>query len=281
MEVGVIGAQEEEQYQTNMPQRHIQRKQVHPVAGERTPQLIVTLSPHKIVLFLFLIIGLLIFMHMTTQGIKYFSGHDSLFGFTHEFNLNNENNIPTWYSSSALLLCAALLGLIGLQSKQVGECYAIHWLVLSFVFLCLSVDEAASLHEMVGTRVTEAFRPKGHFYLGGFLYYGWVIPGMLFVLIVGLSFGRFLLHLSMPIRRLFLLAGFVYVGGALGVEMLESYAFYMSRDITAFHSLILITIEEGMEMLGILIFLYALCSYMANYTGPVTIVFEPVRRTEL
>ena len=63
----MIGAQEEEQYQTNMRQRHIQREQVHPVAGERTPQLIVTLSPHKIVLFLFLIVGLLIFMHMTTQ----------------------------------------------------------------------------------------------------------------------------------------------------------------------------------------------------------------------
>ena len=55
------------------------------------------------------------------------------------------------------------------------------------------------------------------------------------------------------------------------MEMLEGV--YSDSDETVFMSF-MIMIEEGLEMLGGLVFLYALCSYLGSYAGPVKIVFK-------
>jgi hypothetical protein len=152
----------------------------------------------------------------------------------------------------------------------VGERYTAHWLGLSAIFLGLSLDEAASFHEMVSVRLHETFG------FSGYLYYPWVIPGALFAAVVGVSFLRFLVHLPSPIRRLFMLAGSLYVEGALGVEFFQGNAASTVGNATVLWSLVFGPIEEGLEMLGVLVFLYALCTYLADYAGPVKIVFEPL-----
>lgn len=86
----------------------------------------------------------------------------------------------------------------------------------------------------------------------------------IFVLVCLLSFVRFLAALPARIRRLILIAGTVYVGSALGVEMLDGYYAQMYSNDNMMYS-ILTTIEESMEMLGIIIFIYALLSYIGSY----------------
>jgi len=41
---------------------------------------------------------------LTTQVIDWVTGHESLFGLTRLFALDNEVNIPTWFSSILLFL---------------------------------------------------------------------------------------------------------------------------------------------------------------------------------
>jgi hypothetical protein len=240
-----------------------------PVVWKREAEIILTLSPRRILWLFVFIITVLVLMHLTTQGLKYFFGHDTLLGLTHQFDLDRENNIPTWYSSSSLLLCSALLALIWHRSRQAGTSYAVHWLVLSLIFLLLSLDEAASFHEMVSALLRKTFDLRGH------LHHSWVIPYGLFIVILGVSFARFLQSLPALIWRLFLFAGLLYVGGALGLEILDTPEHYLVGGSYALYSMIIVTVEEACEMLGIVVFLYALCSYLGNDAGLVKIVFEP------
>jgi hypothetical protein len=57
---------------------------------------------------------------------------------------------------------------------------------------------------------------------GGAIAFFWVVPGTAFVFIVLLAYLRFLAHLPQTTRRLFLLAGALFVLGSLGLEMLTA-----------------------------------------------------------
>ena len=122
----------------------------------------------------------------------------------------------------------------------------------------MAFDEWFLVHERVNMFLDD------HFQTTGFFYYDWVIPGSLFVIAVGLAYSRFLQHLPRPTRRQFLLAGALYVGGALGMEMVSG--FYIdsygldNRAVLA----VLNGIEEAAEMFGLVAFLYALLVYQQS-----------------
>jgi hypothetical protein len=73
---------------------------------------------------------------------------------------------------------------------------------------------------------------------------------------------RFLAHLPRRTRYQFLTAGAIFVIGAIGLEMVTaSYEeAYDSMGIA-----VLTAGEELCEMLGVVIFIYALCSYISSY----------------
>ncbi|HEX6144165.1 MAG TPA: hypothetical protein VFZ01_15720, partial [Geminicoccaceae bacterium] len=92
------------------------------------------------------------------------------------------------------------------------------------------------------------------------------------VVIFGLIYLRFLLALPRRTQSLFLLAGALYLGGAIGIEMLAWHYRYPlhapdptdwegSKDIVW---ALLSHLEEVLEMVGVAIFLYALLSYLAH-----------------
>lgn len=175
------------------------------------------------------------------------------------FDINNEQNVPALYSWSALLFSAILLAVIARVKKIVGDRYFTHWRALSIIFIYLSLDEAMGLHE----KFMEPLRTR--FNTGGILYYAWVIPATILVIIFGLTFIRFLLALPPKTKRLFLIAGTVFVAGALGLEMVAGVYvdFRGSEDNIVIAALT--SIEEFMEMSGIVIFIYALLTYINTY----------------
>ena len=81
----------------------------------------------------------------------------------------------------------------------------------------------------------------------------------------GLSFFKFWLHLPPLPRRLFLAAALLFVGGALGIEMLNGA--YVSRWGETWGYLALQHLEEFLEMWGIAILLYGLLSYICLRLG--------------
>jgi len=234
------------------------------IANERR-QVTLVISPGKLALTLALIVLCLLLGHVITQSVKIHYGYKTLGGIIPEFDLNSENNIPTWYSSSALLLASALLAMIALVKLQWQETYARHWVVLAVIFLFLSIDEAASLHEK-GSELALLIMPSivDSGYLGRYLYFPWVVFGVTFVLLFSLAYLRFLIHLPAKTRSLFVLAGVIYVGGALGVEMLGARDFYLYGEGRPLVHSMLILWEEGFEMFGIVVFIYALTSYLGS-----------------
>lgn len=193
-------------------------------------------------------------------------GHGRLLGFVPEFNLNTENNVPTYFSSFLLLASSALLAVIA-HVQTPSSHYRRHWIGLAVIFLFLSIDEMASFHE----RLVEPMR--GLLDAGGWLYYAWVIPGIAFVLLFGLVYLRFWFDLPSRPRRLFSLAGLTYVAGAIGLELVGGW--YVDLYERNFTYELITTVEETLEMAGIAIFAYALLVYVGYRLSSVTFRVVP------
>ena len=207
------------------------------------------------------VIALLATASLTTiplSQLELESGHlisDARESFVRLFSLDAEGNIPTWLSSAMLLAASALLGLIASYHRTAEHTFAKHWALLAIVFLYISLDETARIHEALNTPV-RAILPSS-----GFLHFGWVLVGTLFVVIFFVAYFRFLFDLPRPTRTWFLIAGFVFVAGAIGFESLSAHFFWQSGYRNARY-LLASNVEEVMEMIGIVIFLYALLTYI-------------------
>lgn len=183
--------------------------------------------------------------------------------FVRMFDLSGESSIPTWFSSSTMLLCSVILSMVARVKKRSGERYALHWGFLAFILLGMSVDEVAQFHESLN-RVGSLLGTEG------LLHFGWVIPGSAFVIAVGLAYLKFLTDLPVAVRRLFILAGALFVGGAIGMEMIgaRSAQLYGQASPAFF---LPVTVEEFMEMMGVIFFGYALLSYVSSHLNDINI----------
>jgi len=177
------------------------------------------------------------------------------------FNLNAEGNIPTFFSSFLLLTASALLAVIGRCNRGRGGVF-MPWQILAVIFLFLAVDETASLHEQL------TFLLRARLHTSGYLYFAWVIPYGMATLVVAALFSRFLLRLPAGTRVRFLLAGTIYVTGAVGMEMLGGKYIGTPGARESIYS-VLYTMEETLEMLGIAFFVHALLEYMGNQFGTI------------
>lgn len=227
-------------------------------------KLTISITPHKVALLL-LRISIALTIASLAAGVINQVWHDGFAAATGLFRLNQEQNIPTWYASATLFLAAILLSMIAIIQKMKGAPFVRRWFGLAFIFLFFSVDETATIHELsiVPLRTTFQFE--------GFLYYSWVVPAALFIMVFAILYARFFLNLDPEIRHLFMVAALIYIGGALGFEMVSGYV----RDFESFIALaLLITIEEFLEMIGVTVFIYALLKYLAGEASNVNIEFK-------
>ncbi len=229
---------------------------------------IILISPNRFLQILVFVIVFLMLASTAGSFLRLVPIVDNYFlvemreSFIRLFNPNGEANIIAWYSSSALLLSSLLLGIITLSKKKNYDSYTLHWGILSLIFLYLSVDEAAIIHEMAVKPLRDLFD------LGGFFYYSWIIPAGIAVLIFGLAYVKFLTHLPSKTRWLFLVAGGIFVGGAIGLESISGLLDHLySQGRIASDEVVIIfeTIEEFMEMMGIALFIYALLDYASSH----------------
>ncbi|MDH3421968.1 MAG: hypothetical protein OEN00_03190, partial [Gemmatimonadota bacterium] len=95
---------------------------------------------------------------------------------------------------------------------------------------------------------------------------GWVVPGLIALAALGVIFARFVLHLPPRSRVLFVVAGTVYVLGALGMEIVGRAYLAASDDDLTYG--IIATVEEILEMGGIVVFVYALLDYFGTHVSP-------------
>jgi len=232
------------------------------------------ISPKQIAQFLTLVALLLGAISFAGQFAKHVLGYDSLLGLISLFNVESEGNLPTWFSAALLLICAQLLAVIAYAKQLAQARYRGHWLGLAVSFLYLSIDELARLHERLNG-VVEAglgITPQG------FLLSPWVVAGGIVIVIFGLAYVGFLRGLPAKIRRLFLLSGSVYVGGALILETISMKLWDQFGQTSILYKLVT-TAEESCEMLGAILFIYTLLTYISLYLPPIHVqVSQPQYR---
>jgi hypothetical protein len=205
---------------------------------------------------------LLVVASLATQAGSRSSDRYVFFVLGSAFNLDGENNIPAWFSTISLFLCALILVAIGAVCWKQNGGHRWYWIGLSVVFLGLSLDEAASIHEWLVLPLRRRLD------LGGYFYYAWVIPGGLFTLAVGLAFLRFVIGLPRVTRTRFFVAGIIYCSGALGMELIGG-KYASAHGMRNWTYILIASLEESLEMLGTILFLQALLVYWREYVGEV------------
>ena len=204
---------------------------------------------------LFLIVSDLLSLWLSFGSSNYYWIEKVRHSYVRLFDLGGEANIPTWFSSSILLMSALLLAKIYRLKRAVDDEYARHWGVLAVIFTGFSLDETAVIHEMAIVPL------RAMFHLKGLLYYGWILIGIISVLIVAIAYFKFLFALPETIRHLFVWAASLFVGGGIVVESLTGFLMGHDGQRTLVCALFE-TIEESMEMSGVIVFIYALLSYI-------------------
>ena len=237
----------------------------------------IPLTPRAVTQFLLRVVACLVVLSSLSDISLYFFPDSRLAQyFSTVFNVNAEGNIPTFYSFLVLLFSSLLLGAIAHGKNLDSSPYKQHWKILSFIFLYLSLDEAGQLHEKLINPTRSLINATG------FLYYAWVVPIGFLVVIFLLSYTKFLFHLPVSTRKLFVGATALYLVGAMGLELVGGYLFTTTKVMPAVFYQIATTIEESFEMLGIVVFVHALISYIKTYLGGVNWnIYIPGKNTEV
>lgn len=208
-------------------------------------------SPGTAAAFLGAMAVVLLVMHLMAWGLDGQLPIETADKALQQFNLNSEQSVPAWFSSMLLLAAAGLLAWTAAIVRREGLPDRWRWTLLAGVFVVLSMDEAASFHEMMSAPMRNQYNP------GGFFRYAWVMPGIAGCIVLAAFFFPLVRRLRARTRWLVVLAGVCYLGGALGCEMTS--AWFLDRD--GFYSVpykVAATCEEMLEITGLIIFCYAL-----------------------
>jgi hypothetical protein len=115
--------------------------------------------------------------------------------------------------------------------------------------------------------------------LHGFLFFGWVIPATILLVILLDLYLPFLRSLMRTWQALFIFSGGIYIGGALGIEYISGYIADYHPDAVLVRGA-LATLEDFMELSGIGLFSYSLLSYLRYLSPRNELRFTPAIRLE-
>lgn len=233
----------------------------------------ISLIPISIARLLLLAALVLIFASTVSQEMDFFTGHSvGIYSkLVKIFSTDIELNVPSFFSMLIMIFAALLLAFITILKRNQKAPYVWHWAILSLGFFFMAFDEIVSAHEKM-------VEPLRAFFGGenlGILYYAWVVPAIALILFLALFFIKFWLSLPTKAKFSFLIAGIVYLGGAIGMEMVGGdYCEIYGKDNLTY--IMFTTIEESLEMTGIIFFIWSLLEYINDTYKEVGVSFSPI-----
>ena len=178
------------------------------------------------------------------------------------FDLDSEQNLPTWYSSIKLLAIAVLLTCFAQHMRKRGIGRATLWMAAA-VFFVLSLDEYAQIHECVGSRARDFFRAWPVTADVSWSLRVWVMvfvpPLLAAIALIWRGLRPFIVGRPQVARR-FLLGFGVFVFSAAGIELTYHL---MSPDSVGVYVEILL--EEVGEMIGVTLMLWAAYALLVSH----------------
>jgi hypothetical protein len=206
-----------------------------------------TFRVERVAWTLLFFMAVLVLIHVLAMQANYNSalGLKEQYGFHYWqlefFDLDSEESFGTWFNAGLLLLAAILLLHRGRVLRAQGSTWQTWWRVLGFGFCVLSIDEIAGMHEWVNTQWEDT---------------PWTVIGAPIFGLVGLAYLPFLWHYRWRTGLLFLFAGAIYGGGAVGIEH------FTDSEVNSLHYNMWTALEEGLEMLGVIVLIYAVLDHM-------------------
>ncbi|HET6714390.1 MAG TPA: hypothetical protein VFI59_11865 [Actinomycetota bacterium] len=246
------------------------------------PVTTILVRPETIAKALLIAVVALTFAGLAARGALYLWPQEVLLHPLRVFDVGAERSIPTWFQSIALAISAFLLGTIALAVRQRGDRCALHWGSLAAIVLFLSVDEVAAMHESVGSELKYLLETTAGITPGGAISFVWVVPGVLVVAAVVVTFARFVWRLPPATRRLILIAGGLFLAGAFGLEMVSAQIVSLAGGVADWQQAdgaskvavgLLTSAEEMLEMLGEVTLVYALLHHLRDHVGAIDVGF--------
>jgi hypothetical protein len=224
-----------------------------------------TVNPRRVLHWLLGASLAALFMHTVLVLIAHANNRTGAGAITGTLNLGLDAAVPTWFASALLLATSIALLAVWSSSRGTDTRNRRHWLGLAAVFGLLSIDEVATIHERWGD-------------LGlidsdqGLLYYGWVVTAIVLLVPFVLAYLPFLGRLEPRTARLFVTSGCIFVGGAIGVEMMNA-ALDADESSSSLRYWLQTGFEEFCELVGASLFLYAVLDVLTRRMTSITVGF--------
>jgi hypothetical protein len=183
------------------------------------------------------------------------------------FKITIEKNIPSLFSTLQLMLSGGILSTIyvSLQNTQKQPSQnVVSWKYLSWIFYFLAIDEWFTVHDTLGSFVSDYM---GHF---GELF-GWTLPYIIIMIGFALWSIQFLRRLPRSTAILLIISGLIFLFGAIGCELLNTREFQsqIGIQLNTVGSYLIGLLEESCEMVGILLFNLTLFIYGTRHANTI------------
>jgi hypothetical protein len=199
----------------------------------------------------------LISLSLTGQISRYFLGHGSLMGLVDFFNLDMENNLPTYFQTAILFFSALLVLFIAKSNNEKRGIPGHYWMTLFIMVIFMGIDETIQIHEKLDIVIHKFLGYETH----GIFNFPWVIAGIIISLAFMVYFSFFIRKIDKRTRNMFILSAFLYLFGAIFMEMMGGF-FADKAGMANFSYQLLSTVEESAEMFGAAVFIKTLMDYI-------------------
>lgn len=226
-----------------------------------------SIRPGAVARFLFAFMALLLVANLIGLFCTYILGDDFFYGFVPLFDFDRERNAPTLFTTCLFLLGSILFLIAWKASRDSGE-QRLAWLLLAAVFSFLGLDEFSAIHEMTSIPVRSALDTSGVFH------FAWVIPYGIGVVLLALYVLPTLWRLQRGLKFWFVLSAVIFLVGALGFEMIGGLYFDRLDETPNLLYGVITTVEETLEMSGLIVLTYALLLLLEREYGGFVLKIE-------
>lgn len=214
------------------------------------------------IIFTLLLLNIASFFHV------YFNGLDQDDPFFKLTNFNTEKNLPSVFSGFLHFFASIFLAVVGFSAISI-KTSQVFWFTMSFIFLFLGLDEILRIHETISGHTAMGHQNNNPFLYTWIIYYGSAL------ILMGAFFFKPLFQLPRKTLLNFILAGFIFILGAIGLENVAGQYIWTHQidpemvNVTP-EIFVLYSIEEFLEMFGVSFFILSILKFLDLHRTPVT-----------